>query len=1298
MIALAFCIHPAHIYPRLAAPASAEFRTRFRVSKMVRLEVLYTKQLTKKNKKYEDGFLELLAKVFVLRDERNKEIDRLRITPKTKVDSDTFRVGGYIVQLPDGDKQMGIINAWVVDLCTSGCPREPAAQVLPAVVGGSVPRRRSANEPHIKASARPDALSAALSAVTPLAPPTTLPTERPTALPAVTLTAPQDDPSRTAMEAFVEAISHILLESTPPVFSFLSSVPETSALIRRLLDTDFILEVDRCRVLDAAVSLQSPRLLMLFRSSLFLVAEILLTAFQSLLSYHEALRASLSRPDTPHARDKDLPLFFRATKEVDVYDNVCLVRKVNTQKHIQQRKYLAESLVKSKSGYANIGKEYLAGSRERIDADQWVLQLTELTNLVSLSAGDSVHGTPKKAGVIEAGINMSTGDILVVCVRRAPWRAARRARDASAGTPSDAHLSTQLTGKVFLFAYTQDLHLNKTQTALESGIALTPLSHVDDYLSPKKEPAFAQLSEDEMAEKYGHGVEFLGCASDRVLVIHLKGAINTYNSFVALRTSFADAYALGSERLAGTSDPGGPEGHEAALSSMGESLYGTLFCARLVLHSRLSSCAAKRMCGAVFAAYERVVRDRPRSESALPLADRTRCPLVSSGPSQMRDLHSALMEFFQTELNAEQYEALAGVISALADESSASSAPPLCDTVFYLVRGIFGSGKSKLLASILLAAFTAFAQEGPAPGFRVLIVSLTNAAIDNLLQRLIALFKGLFRRGPTQADGDADRAPMFSDALLRLAAETPISCADAEGKVLRVGSGITDQALQKYGLRGHMGADGISGKFFTFCTCASIERLTRVRDECLEYPLVIIDEATQITEPNILYVMNQIGFRCKLTVMAGDQMQLPPIAGIGSLQTSLFEEMFSSLRSAEHGPQGHARICTATLWQQYRCSGYIADIASTLFYNGLVQNVPKRDAPLLPHLPPVTSINLFSTFDQSSAASRVNVAEADCVADIVELLTRNGLPAREVGIITPYKAQAAAVNDRLGRRSAVADQKRDAKSSCTCATVDSFQGAEKEIILLSLTKADTLDDYAPSAARGSKASDSRVPGYQNQSEEFFNNPNRVNVAITRAKSHLVIVRSHRFSLTEQSRARLRPTNMTGISASDYWTRILIYTYMSDTSFEGWTHFQNYLLSKVDSRTNSSKSLSSYFHTYSPRLTETGMASKAGTHLSDEDDDIVSDSTAKEQRVAEETPVAAPSKKSTTPFKRTRNEGVVLPPAIKVLPPLELKWHSLDDVAIDRFLDNDRRDSIRLFSSNTNSVDPDLLRLLGYSGW
>jgi superfamily I DNA and/or RNA helicase len=99
--------------------------------------------------------------------------------------------------------------------------------------------------------------------------------------------------------------------------------------------------------------------------------------------------------------------------------------------------------------------------------------------------------------------------------------------------------------------------------------------------------------------------------------------------------------------------------------------------------------------------------------------------------------------------------------------------------------------------------------------------------------------------------------------------------------------------------------------------------------------------------------------------------------------------------------------------------------------------------------------------------SLVNEGEAGLV---IEHVARLGLPPEEIGVITPYRAQAQALREQLQAEELEVD------------TVDAFQGREKTAILLSLVR---------SNAEGTLG--------------FLEDLRRINVALTRAKRHLFVV-------------------------------------------------------------------------------------------------------------------------------------------------------------------------------------------------
>jgi superfamily I DNA and/or RNA helicase len=113
-------------------------------------------------------------------------------------------------------------------------------------------------------------------------------------------------------------------------------------------------------------------------------------------------------------------------------------------------------------------------------------------------------------------------------------------------------------------------------------------------------------------------------------------------------------------------------------------------------------------------------------------------------------------------------------------------------------------------------------------------------------------------------------------------------------------------------------------------------------------------------------------------------------------------------------------------------------------------------------------------FEESSAPgteSLRNEGEADLVAARARALLAAGLAPRELAVITPYRAQAALLRERLGDAPEVEVD-----------SVDAFQGREKDAVLVSLVRSNA-----------------------EQRLGFLEDLRRMNVALTRARRHLFVV-------------------------------------------------------------------------------------------------------------------------------------------------------------------------------------------------
>lgn len=112
-----------------------------------------------------------------------------------------------------------------------------------------------------------------------------------------------------------------------------------------------------------------------------------------------------------------------------------------------------------------------------------------------------------------------------------------------------------------------------------------------------------------------------------------------------------------------------------------------------------------------------------------------------------------------------------------------------------------------------------------------------------------------------------------------------------------------------------------------------------------------------------------------------------------------------------------------------------------------------------------------------------NAGEARVALAHAQRLIEHGVPASAIGIITPYAAQVALLRSM---------RPAELGQSLEIATVDAFQGHEKEAIIFS-------------AVRSSPAQQGNRDGTSANKLGFLCDPRRANVAITRASRHCTLV-------------------------------------------------------------------------------------------------------------------------------------------------------------------------------------------------
>jgi predicted DNA helicase len=226
------------------------------------------------------------------------------------------------------------------------------------------------------------------------------------------------------------------------------------------------------------------------------------------------------------------------------------------------------------------------------------------------------------------------------------------------------------------------------------------------------------------------------------------------------------------------------------------------------------------------------------------------------------------------------------------------------------------------------------------------------------------------------------------------------------------------------------------------------------------FDVLVMDEAAQANIPSSLIAVQ----KAKKLILIGDFKQLPPTilsqeAKTMGLDVSLMEHIYLTNKDSNQ-----------MLNLQYRMNKDINDLTSELFYEGkLKSDKSVMDRILVENEPTIEWINIDSE-EKLIGQSHVNCGEAEAVFDLVSRLRQIGVEGKNIAIITPYKAQVNFIEEKINDESIEID------------TVDSFQGREKEIVIMSFVRQNKKGQMG-----------------------FLTDYRRLNVSISRAKTHLYLI-------------------------------------------------------------------------------------------------------------------------------------------------------------------------------------------------
>ena len=290
--------------------------------------------------------------------------------------------------------------------------------------------------------------------------------------------------------------------------------------------------------------------------------------------------------------------------------------------------------------------------------------------------------------------------------------------------------------------------------------------------------------------------------------------------------------------------------------------------------------------------------------------------------------------------------------------------------------------------------------------------------------------------------------------------------------------------------------DEIKEPRIVICTLTNSGRLVQARIELGHFDYVFIDECGSASEPNALVAIAGIITIYKEVIgsiiLSGDPKQLGPVirsnfASKLGLDTSMMERLMNLDIYQRHPETGkYNPLLITKLLQNYRSNSEILKFSNDKFYDGELQTMasvyithlalnwtvlPNKNFPLIFHVCEGHSEK------EGSSTSMFNYKEIQMVRYYVNRILCEGIngkrvPQSDIGVIAPYQLQVQKIRQMCNN---------NRWNDIEIGSVEQYQGREKPIVILSTVRSFT------------------------STVGFLNNVKRLNVAITRAKSLLIVI-------------------------------------------------------------------------------------------------------------------------------------------------------------------------------------------------
>lgn len=394
----------------------------------------------------------------------------------------------------------------------------------------------------------------------------------------------------------------------------------------------------------------------------------------------------------------------------------------------------------------------------------------------------------------------------------------------------------------------------------------------------------------------------------------------------------------------------------------------------------------------------------------------------------------------------------------------------LSDCSVHVVHGPPGTGKTRTITD----AIVRFAKDGK----RILVATPTNAAADHICLQLVhagcdALRYGNSFKMTIEAEHYSLYTRIQNHPELAVVARLSKDADVIRKKAFRyVRNFDADAQMERKQLRQELKEIQKDIRSIEKQIRQSLVEKAQVivgtliglhQDEILNqtFDALFVDEAGQALEPAIW----ALGKHVKKLVLAGDPFQLPPVLFAANAQklalsTSLIEVAIQ---------KGHP---TSLLDTQYRMNHKIMQFSNHWFYQNKLKSANENSQRQLENEPfePIEFIDTAGcSFDEEMDESGgiSNHGEADILTKRFKELNLSG---KNCGLISPYRKQVVVLDELIKH------------TSVTVQTIDSFQGQERDIILISLVRSNSAGEIG-----------------------FLKDYRRMNVAMTRAKEKLILI-------------------------------------------------------------------------------------------------------------------------------------------------------------------------------------------------